>query len=84
MGMDENELIRRAMTVLGSRTSEAKAAKARENGKLGGRPRGTLKPLSEFACTCGATEDAAHKATCPRGRNYRRRQKVEAQRNNAA
>jgi hypothetical protein len=80
MGMDENELIRRAMSVIGSRTSEVKAATARKNGKLGGRPRGTLKPLSEIACTCGATEDAAHRATCPRGRTYRRRQKTEATR----
>jgi hypothetical protein len=32
------ELIRRAMSELGKRTSEKKAEAARENGKKGGRP----------------------------------------------
>lgn len=37
------ELIRRAMSELGKRTSEKKAQAARENGKKGGRPRKTEK-----------------------------------------
>ena len=36
--MSEQELIRKAMKALGSRTSEAKAAAARVNGAKGGRP----------------------------------------------
>jgi hypothetical protein len=74
-GMDEKELISRAMSVIGARTSLAKAATSRENGRRGGRPRGTGKPLAEISCNCGAVADDAHKATCPRGRAFRRRQK---------
>ena len=36
--MSEQELIRKAMKALGSRTSEAKAAASRRNGSKGGRP----------------------------------------------
>ena len=36
--MSEQELIRKAMKALGSRTSAAKAAAARINGAKGGRP----------------------------------------------
>jgi hypothetical protein len=61
------------MSVIGSRRTEAKAAAARENGKRGGRPTGTAKPLSEFACTCGAGELMKHRSNCPRGRATRRR-----------
>lgn len=74
--MDEQELIRKAMSVIGKRTSPTKAASSAANGKLGGRPKGKGKPLSSFECTCGASADADHKATCPRGRAYRRRQKA--------
>jgi len=35
----DKKLIARVMAELGSRTSKAKAAAARENGKKGGRPR---------------------------------------------
>ncbi len=73
MGTNEGELIRRAMRAIGSRRTEKKAAAVRENGKKGGRPSGSIKPLSQLSCNCGATEDAAHKAACPRGRAYRRR-----------
>jgi hypothetical protein len=37
--MKPDQLISEAMRLLGSRTSEAKAAAARANGKKGGRPR---------------------------------------------
>jgi hypothetical protein len=40
--MNENETISAAMSILGSRKSKRKAAAARKNGKLGGRP-----PISE-------------------------------------
>ena len=36
---DAKELIRRAMSELGKRTSKKKADAARKNGKKGGRPR---------------------------------------------
>jgi hypothetical protein len=42
MGYDSvvhKKLIAKVMAELGRRTSKAKAAAARENGKLGGRPR---------------------------------------------
>jgi len=35
----EEELIRKVMSILGSRTSAKKSKASRENGKLGGRPR---------------------------------------------
>ena len=35
----DNKLIAKVMSELGKRTSKAKAAAARENGKKGGRPR---------------------------------------------
>lgn len=37
--IDTKELIRRAMSELGKRTSKKKAEAARENGKKGGRPK---------------------------------------------
>jgi hypothetical protein len=82
--MNESELIRRAMVVLGSRKSEAKAHAARENGKRGGRPPGAVRALEEFECRCKAAPDApdsAHKTYCPRGRAWRRRhpQNADAQ-----
>jgi hypothetical protein len=43
---DERETVSEAMSILGSRTSNAKARAARENGRLGGRPkRGRLKKV---------------------------------------
>lgn len=71
-GMDENELIRQAMSVIGKRTSAAKKVSSRENGKRGGRPAGSLKPLSQLNCTCGGCPEQP-KTTCPRGRAIRRR-----------
>lgn len=38
--MEEKEIIRQAMSILGSRKSERKARAVRKNGKLGGRPKG--------------------------------------------
>lgn len=58
--MDDQETIRAAMSLLGSRKSERKTEAARKNGKQGGRPTGTEKPLP--ACTCGQPDK--HKATC--------------------
>lgn len=75
--MNETELIRRAMSVIGSRTSEAKTATSRFNGKKGGRPPGGGKPMEALECRCSVGPDAAdeaHKSYCPRGRAYRRRQ----------
>jgi hypothetical protein len=37
--MNEQDLIRKAMSALGKRKSAAKAAAAKANGKKGGRPR---------------------------------------------
>jgi len=36
---DDRELIRAAMSIIGSRKTRAKASTARSNGKRGGRPR---------------------------------------------
>jgi hypothetical protein len=38
----DEELIRRAMSILGSSKSKRKAAASRRNGKLGGRPKNKL------------------------------------------
>ncbi len=73
-GMDENEIVRQAMSIIGKRTSPKKAKSSAANGATGGRPKGTVKPLAEFKCTCGADRDDAHKSYCPRGRAFRRRQ----------
>ncbi len=79
--MEETEIIRRAMGLIGSRKTPAKAAASRANGLKGGRPNGTLKPLSEFECKCGKCPDDP-KTYCPRGRAILRRRaaasKVEA------
>jgi hypothetical protein len=40
MAMNDATLISRAMALLGARTSKAKAAASRRNGKRGGRPLG--------------------------------------------
>lgn len=77
--MDENELISRAMKVLGSRKTEAKREAARRNGAA---TRYKAKPLAEFECKCAAGNDApddAHKTYCPRGRAFRRRQSEATQ-----
>lgn len=38
-----DETISQAAAILGSRTSKRKAASSRENGKLGGRPKGNAR-----------------------------------------
>jgi hypothetical protein len=53
--------------------SPAQQEAARKNGAKGGRPAGSVKPLADFACTCGG-EGLDHKTSCPRGRAIRRRQ----------
>jgi len=37
--MSDREVIKAAMTIIGRRSTPAKAKAARKNGKLGGRPR---------------------------------------------
>jgi len=59
--------------------SDARTQASRANGQAGGRPRGTGKPLTEIPCNCSAASDATHKATCPRGRAYRRHLKAAQQ-----
>jgi DNA-directed RNA polymerase sigma subunit (sigma70/sigma32) len=44
---NEQEIVQRAMSILGSRTSERKAAASRRNGKLGGRPQESKKSTEE-------------------------------------
>jgi hypothetical protein len=65
----EDELLKLAFSIMGSRKTERKADAARKNGRLSkGRP---LKPLEDFPCTCeGRTE---HKKSCLRGKAQRRR-----------
>ena len=53
--MTEEELIKRAMSVLGSRKTPAKASASRRNGKLGGRPV-TKKPISVGSVVVAAGE----------------------------
>lgn len=65
------ETIQEVMRHLGSRTSEAKAKSAAENGRA---TRFTLKPLEQLDCTCGG-QGLDHKSYCPRGRSIRYRQK---------
>ncbi len=71
-GMGETEIISKAMSLIGSRKSEKKAATSAENGRKGGRPAGALKPLESFVCTCGKCPDDP-KTYCPRGRAIIRR-----------
>lgn len=44
VNLSERQVIKKAMSALGKRTSKAKAAAARANGKLGGRPKKLTKP----------------------------------------
>jgi hypothetical protein len=69
---NDQAVISRAMKMLGGRTSPKKAAAVRQNGAA---TRFVAKPLAELPCNCGSVEDDAHRATCPRGRAFRRRQK---------
>ena len=39
MSMEEEEIIKQAMTILGRKKSSKKAEASRANGKLGGRPK---------------------------------------------
>lgn len=43
--LTDKYIISKAMGLLGSRKTKAKAAASRKNGKLGGRPRGNKKHL---------------------------------------
>jgi hypothetical protein len=43
----EQEILSEAMRILGSRTSPAKKAAAKENGKKGGRPKKEVTPPTE-------------------------------------
>jgi len=61
-----------AARLLGQIRTPKKAASSRENGKRGGRPAGSVKPLGEITCHCGG-EGLNHKAGCPRGRAIRYR-----------
>ena len=54
--------------------SSKKAAAARANGTLGGRP---AKLAEDFSCTCGAEDASTHKSACPRGRAIQRRFKKD-------
>ena len=76
---EKAEIVREAMRIIRGVNSPKQRAASRENGKKGGRPIGTKKPLSEIACDCGATADSDHKSTCPRGRAWRRHQKTSNQ-----
>lgn len=68
---NEAELIRRAMAVLGSRTSEKKKKSSTANSA---RSRFKPRPLSELRCTCGRGDVLeGHPTTCPKGRAIRRR-----------
>ena len=70
---DEAELIRKAMSVIGSRTSEKKKKSSAAN-IAAHRP--IAKPLLELNCTCTGGEvftAEAHTSRCPRGRAIRRR-----------
>jgi hypothetical protein len=45
--LEQSEALRQAAAAMGRVKSEKKAAAVRENGKLGGRPKGPGKPHSE-------------------------------------
>jgi hypothetical protein len=66
---NEQQTISAAMSILGSRKTEAKLEAARRNGAA---TRFQPKPLSELECTCGKCPDDP-KSYCPRGRAIRRR-----------
>lgn len=63
------ESLREAARMMGSIRSEAKAAASRENGRRGGRPRGTGKALGAIKC-CGREP---HLRSCLRWRAMQRR-----------
>lgn len=72
--------VRAAARLLGRRTSPAKAAAARANGKRGGRP---VRSVGEFRCTCGDVRrvhaalqihpHVQHCCSCPQGQAIVRR-----------
>jgi len=74
MNTAQAEIVRQAMRIIRGVNSPSQQAASRENGKKGGRPAGSLKPLSAIPCNCEAEEIGSHKSTCPRGRAVRRRQ----------
>lgn len=57
----------RKMAKLGAMSSDDKAAAARENGKLGGRPRWTHLVCGRYECpyTVARGEDGWRQARCP-------------------
>lgn len=67
-----------AARLMGSVSTEAKAAAARANGaKAPAGPGRNPKPLADYVCTCGAGNAIdGHKTTCPRGQAIRRRMKA--------
>lgn len=64
-----------AAQALGKIKTERKAVAARQNATRP-RPNRKPKPISDLPCNCDATSDSTHKATCPRGRAYRRQLKA--------
>ncbi len=78
MDAKKAEIVREAMKIIRSVNSEAQQEASRRNGRLGGRPSGSVKPLSEIPCNCDGGNTMEHKSTCPRGRAIRRR-KASAQ-----
>ena len=73
---EEREILKQAGRIMQKVRSPKKAAAARENGKAGGRPVGSVKPLLEIPCNCKGGDSLtveAHPTSCPRGRAIRRR-----------
>jgi hypothetical protein len=73
MDSHKAQIVREAMRIIRSVNSEAQQQASRANGKKGGRPVGSIKPLKKIECTCGG-RGLEHKSTCPRGRAIRYRQ----------
>jgi hypothetical protein len=82
---EEERIIAMAMTFLGRRSTARKRLAAQINGRSGGRPRGSYKPLEAIKCTCGgcipirveeregATLPLTSRSQCSRYRAMKRR-----------